>query len=201
MALRSERPSGPTPAIEVDLVRAALRGGPLRVEAGSGTGRGTGTAPLGAGVLGVDVAPRSVDRSPMTVVQVLLDDDDPSFDVTLLDALLVAELLGDDGRVLAREPFDHDAFRRRLRAERDAGENAARGVLVLTEGELPPAWVRLAFLPVAITGTAGCTLVVRRTTPAELVVGIEEAFALGEISDAERQAVLVVIDQRHPDPG
>ena len=40
----------------------------------------------------------------------------------------------------------------------------------------------------------------RRTTVAELVAGIEAAFARGEVTDDERRAVLVAIEQRHPTP-
>src|SRR5690349_20469098 len=108
-------------------------------------------SPMGRhGLLGVDVRGRSIDGQDQTVVQILLDDDRPGFDPTLLDAPMVAELTDPDGRTVATEPFDHDRFRQRLRAERDAGESVLRGVLVLTDGELPPPYVRLAFLPVAI---------------------------------------------------
>lgn len=175
----------------MELARVALTGTPLRVEADGSTGA------LGPGLLGVDVAAAAVDGAPHTVVQVLLDDDAAGFDRTLLDGLLVAEVLDDDA-VRAREPFDHDAFRRRLQAERDAGERTTRGVLLLTGGELPPPWIRLAFLPVAMADTAGAALVIRRTTPAELVAGVEEAYALGELTDDERRSVLTVIDQHLP---
>lgn len=156
-------------------------------------------SPMGRhGVLGVQVSGRSIDGQDHTVVQILLDDDRPDFDRTLLDAPLVAELSGPDGRTLAREPFDHDEFRRRLRSEREAGESILRGVLVLTDGELPPPYVRLAFLPVPLGDTAGITLVVRRTTVTELLHALDDAYERGEVTDRERQAVTMTIEQRHP---
>jgi hypothetical protein len=133
------------------------------------------------------------------VVQVLLDDDHPDFDPALLDQPLVAELHGPDGSLVAREPFDHDRFRRQLLAERDAGESVTRGVLVLTGGELPPAWVRLAFLPVPVAATGDLALTVARTSVTELIGGLDDAYARGEVTDQERQAVIVAISQRHPD--
>lgn len=180
-------PSSSGPGAE--LARVELTGGPVRVE------------PLPAappGVLGVDVSSRVVDGEPWTVVQVLVDDDHPGLAPTLLDGPMVAELASPDGSVSAREPFDHDAFRRRLQAERDAGESTARGVLVLNGGESLPRWVRLAFLPVPITATEGEVLVVRPTTVAELVAGVEQAFARGEVADADRRALLLSIEHRHP---
>jgi hypothetical protein len=131
-------------------------------------------------------------------VQVLLDDDDPAFDRTLLDAPLVAAVHDANGSMLAREPFDHDAFRRQLRYERDAGESFTRGVLVTTRGQLPPPWVRLAFLPLTIASTTGCELVISQTTVDALRHGVERAFADGEITDADRRALLASIEQRHP---
>jgi hypothetical protein len=180
----------------VEVARIPLTGHPVRVERGAAP-EVPGADLLGIDLFGVDVAGRDVDGSPHTVVQVLLDDDASGFDRTLLDGLLVAEVLDGD-TVRAREPFDHDAFRRRLHAEREAGERTTRGVLLLTGGELPPPWIRLAFLPVAIADTAGAVLVVRRTTPAELVAGVEEAHALGELTDDEHLSVLTVIDQHLP---
>ena len=158
------------------------------------------SSPMGRhGLLGVDVRGRSLDGTDQTVVQILLDDDRPDFDRTLLDSPLVAELRAADGAILAQEPFDHDAFRQRLLAEREAGESVARGVLVLTDGALPPPWVRLAFLPVAIQATAGAVLSLRRTTVLELLGALDEAYARGEITDQERLAITVTIEQRHPD--
>ena len=178
----------------MDLARIELSGAPAQVLAEDDR------SPMGRfGVLGVDVSPRHLDGRDQTVVQILLDDDRPDFDGTLLDAPLVAELEDAHGAIVAREPFDHDAFRRRLRAERASGESVTRGVLVLTDGELPPPWVRLAFLPVPIGATAGLVLRVARTTVTELIAGVDQAYARGEVTDQERQAVIVTISQRHPD--
>lgn len=184
-----------------ELIRASLHGGPAQVMASD---LAEGTCP--PGVLGIDVAGRTIDGRAWTVVQLLLDDDHPAFDPSLLDAPVVAEIRthghGDASGpvVLALEPFDHDAFRRMLLAERTEGERTTRGVLVLTGGQLPPAYVRLAFLPVELASTAETELAVRRTTVAALVAGAEAAHARGEITDDERRAVLVGIEQRHPTP-
>jgi hypothetical protein len=177
----------------MELFRILLDGRPHRVANQNGS---TGTGP---GVVGIDVAPRELDGVEHTVAQLLLDDDHPLFDRALLDGPIVAELIARDGAVLAREPFDHDRFRRQLQAERDAGESITRGVLVLTGGELPPPYVRLAFLPVAIASTAGAELIVRQSSVAELIAGVEQAYADGEITDDERRAVLISIEQRHPE--
>jgi len=175
----------------VELIRAELGGGPGRsmVAPGSPGGRD--------GLVGVDVSPRDVDGVAHTVVQLLLDDDVPGFDRGLLDGPMVAEL-ADGDRVVAREAFDHDVFRRRLLAERQAGTSTTRGILVLTEGEPPPPWVRLAFLPVAIESTAGQTLRIVTTTVPELLAGVDEAYGRGEVTDEERRALIVSIEQRHP---
>jgi hypothetical protein len=185
----------------VELISTELAGGPVQVM----------TAALPAvtgphGIVGIDVAARTIDGHHWTVVQLLLDDDHPLFDRTLLDGPVVAELRthghGEQSHpvVLALEPFDHDVFRHQLLAERQAGEATTRGVLVLTGGALPPPYVRLAFLPVELAQTAGCELQVRRTTVAELVAGAEAAHQAGEIGDDERRALLVAIEQRHPTP-
>jgi hypothetical protein len=158
------------------------------------------------GVLGVDVASRTIDGHHWTVIQLLLDDDHPLFDRTLLDAPVVAEVRthghADCGSpvALALEPFDHDAFRRRLADEHAAGDSTTRGVLVRTGGELPPPFVRLAFLPIELAETAGADLLVRRTTVPELVAGVEAAYAKAEITDDDRRALLITIEQRHPTP-
>jgi len=158
------------------------------------------------GLLGIDVAPQEIDGTRFTVVQVLLDDDLIGFDVSLLDGPLVAELVeaeNSDGTehdtVIVREPFDHDRFRQRLLHERTAGESILRGVLVLTDGELPPPWIRLAFLPTELAATAGSILVVRRTTVLELVDGADQALAAGALGEDEHRAMLVSIEQRYPD--
>lgn len=179
----------------MDLVRIELGGGPARVSDEAGVG------PMARhGVLGVDVAARAIDGVGFIVVQVLLDDDLPGFDPALLDAPLVAELVGPDGDVAHRELLDHDRLRHQLLDERRAGVAETRGVLVTTGGELPPPWVRLAFLPVPVDETADHTLVVRRTTRDRLTAAVEAAHAAGDVSDDERRALLVSIDQHHP-PG
>lgn len=177
----------------MELIRAQLGGGPGRSMVAPGS------AGARDGILGVDVAATSVDGQPQVAVQVLFDDDVPGFDRTLLDSPMVAELLDHDGAVMLREPFDHDRFRQQLHRERAAGESTTRGVLLLTNGELPPPWVRLAFLPVAIETTDGASLVVRRTTVAELNEGVEVAYGKGALTDDQRAAVLTSIAQRHPD--
>lgn len=181
----------------VELISLDLEGGPVQVLTAE---QPAITGPHG--VVGVDVSARSIDGTHWTVVQLLLDDDHPLFDPSLLDAPVVAELRGrhGEGAVLALEAFDHDAFRQRLLHEHAEGTATTRGVLVLTGGQLPPAHVRLAFLPLELAETAGARLVVRRTTVAELVGGVERAFAAGEITDDERRALLVSIEQRHPTP-
>ena len=185
----------------MELISIPLAGGPAQVMVQE---QGAVTGPHG--VLGVDVASRTIDGHAWTVVQLLLDDDHPLFDRTLLDAPVVAEVRthghADCGApvALALEPFDHDAFRRRLHEEQAAGESTTRGVLVRTGGQLPPPYVRLAFLPIELARTAGADLLVRRTTVAELVAGVEAAHAAGEVSDDERRALLVTIEQRHPTP-
>ena len=183
-----------------ELITASLHGGPTQAMATEAVG----SSP--PGVLGIDVASRTIDGHSWTVVQLLLDDDHPLFDPTLLDAPIVAEVRthghgeGSAPAVLALEPFDHDAFRRTLLAERQAGESTTRGVLVLTSGQLPPPYVRLAFLPVELASTAETELTVRRTSVATLVAGAEAAYARGEVTDDERRALLVGIEQRHPTP-
>ena len=180
---------------ETELCRVELSGRPGQVTF-DGSDEGAG------GLLGVDVAAREIDGSRFTVVQVLFDDDLPGFDPELLDGPLVAELLdvgatGDS--TLAREPFDNDRFRQRLLRERRAGESTLRGVLVLTEGELPPRWIRLAFLPVELGAAAGTALVVRRTTVLELVDGADQAMIAGAIGEDEHRSMLISIEQRYPD--
>jgi hypothetical protein len=175
----------------VELARITLTGAPVRVE------RVNGSSTLSTDVLGIDVAERIIDDVAHTVVQVMLDDDRPGFDPTLFDAPVLAEVTGGDGALLARELIDHDRFRRALRAERDAGRSERRGVLLLTDGELPPPWIRLCFLPLALTAGAGATLVLRRTTVEDLVAGVERSAAEGAIADNERVAALTAIEHLH----
>lgn len=177
----------------MELLRFPLTGRAVRV----GT-EGSGAPAELAGVLGVDVAPTTIDDRPHVVVQVLLDDGRPGFDPALLDEPIVAELLDDAGHVALREPFDHDEFRQTLQRERRAGQQTTRGVLILTHGELPPPWIRLAFLPVDLAQTAGSTLVVRRTTLDELLAGIDASYEAGEIGDDERRALVIAVEQRRP---
>jgi hypothetical protein len=178
----------------VELLQVGLTGGPVRADIANGL-----LAAPDSGVIGVDVAARSLDGRSWTVVQLLLDDDHPGFDRELLDGPLVAEVRAPDGSVHVREPFDHDEFRRQLRYERDSGESLTRGVLVTTNGQLPPPWIRLAFLPADIATTADTTLVVVRTTVAALRAGADDAYQRGEITDDEHRAMLVTIEQRHPE--
>ncbi len=161
-----------------------------------------------AGLVGVDVTARSVEGVAHTVVQALFDDDRPGFDRSLLDGPLVADLLTpstgvlDGGAdVLDRALFDHDEFRRRLLTEREAGESITRGVLVLTDGEVPPPWIRLAFLPVELSRTAGAELVVRRSSVEELAAAVDAAHASGVLTDDQRAVGRMSIEQFHPPTG
>lgn len=150
------------------------------------------------GLAGVEVVGRRIEERDHTVVQVLLDDDAPGFDTTLLDAPVVVDVVAADGTLITRELLDHDATRRQLQAERLAGRSEIRGVLVLTDGELPPPWVRLAFVPLPLEATAGTRMVLRRTSVQELLAGVEAAFVAGEMTDQQRQVAIRTIDQRHP---
>jgi hypothetical protein len=173
------------------MLRLALTGEPVRWLAPDA---GAAHSPL----VGVDVTPLVLDGHAHTVVQVLLDDDRPGFDPSLLDGPIVAEVFDPAGSLLVREPLDHDRFRRRLQSERHAGESVARGILVLPGGQLPPPWVRLAFLPFEIGSTGGCSLALRRTSVEELVEGVEQAFSAGRIAEGERRSLLSSIEHLHP---
>lgn len=177
---------------EVVLARVDLTGEPLRHMADDAP------AVLAHGVLGVDISAGSVDGTDHTVVQVMLDDDRPGFDHTLLDSPLLADIVGADSSLAARELLDHDRFRRELRAERDDGVEERRGVLVLTDGELPPPWIRLAFLPVALSATVGCSMVLTSATAEELLAGVDAATSAGEMTDGERAAAVATIEHLHP---
>ena len=177
----------------MELLHVLLPGRPARFLVEPGDGSATT-----AGLVGVDIGAIDVEDISHTVVQLLLDDDAADFDPTLLDAPVIAELSTRDGDVVQLEPFDHDSFRRILESERDAGRSTTRGVLLRTDGQLPPPWIRLAFLPAPITSTGGMTLTVRRTTVDALVAAAEETWAAGGMTDDERRAVLSGIEQRHP---
>ena len=70
-------------------------------------------------------------------------------------------------------------------------------MLVLTRGELPPPWIRLAFLPVALSATAGGWLVLSRTT-AEIAAGrVEAATAASEMTDGEHATAAPTIERLH----
>lgn len=176
------------------LATVDLLGAPTQVM----SGHDTPGARLSPDVAGVDVRPTLIEGAEHTVVQVLLDDDRPDFDPGLYEAPIVVELLDRSSEVVARELLDHDAFRRALHAERQQGESVRRGVLVLTGGELPARWVRLAFLPIPVASTAGTTLQLRRTSVAELVEGVERAAMAGSMTDGERNAASTAIEHLHP---
>lgn len=176
----------------MDLLRLELIGGPGRVETA------VGSPAWDRGVLGVDVSSLSVEGVDHTAVQVLFDDDAPAFDRALLDAPLVAELRTPSGDVVVRDLFDHDRFRHALRTDQESGRSELRGVLVITAGELPPPYVRLAFLPVDVGGTAGTTLAVVRTDVPDLVMAVDDALEREEIDETEHGALLTTIEQRHP---
>ncbi len=176
------------------LARIDLTGAPLQLMAHDAPGV------LADGLLGIDVSAGSVEGTVHTVVQVMLDDDRPGFDRTLLDGPLLADVIDAGGSLVARELLDHDRFRRELLAEREQGVEERRGVLVLTGGEPPPPWIRLAFLPVALPATARCSLVVARSTAEELLAGVEAATGAGEMTDDERAAAVATIGHLHPGP-
>lgn len=187
-----------------ELARVALTGEAVQHMAGA-----PGTS-LAHGVLGVDVRGRVVEGTPHVVVQLLLDDDVADVDSSLLDAPLIAEVLATDtdegatdtgsgtDAVIARELFDHDAFRRRLHEDRRRGTSQLRGVLVLTDGQLPPPWIRMAFLPIDLAATAGAELVLGRRSTEQLLDDVHAAHAAGRISETERTAAIVTLEQRHP---
>ena len=150
------------------------------------------------GVLGAAISPKAIDGSEHTVVQVMFDDDRPGFDRSLLDCPLVAEVRAPADDVVTRELFDHDRFRRDLHAERAGGGDVLRGVLLLTDGELPPAYLRLAFLDLPVADTDGCDVAIVRSRREELIGAIDAARADGSLGDDEHRALTTTIDQRHP---
>lgn len=177
----------------MELLKVELSGGPTQAETA------TGSDPYDAGVLGVAVHPKEIDGLEHTVVQLMFDDDRDGFDPSLIGCPLVAEVRSETGDLVARELFDHDAFRRRLHAEQQAEGDELRGVLVLSEGELPPSYLRLAFLPVPLAATAGQQLRVVRSGRDELIEGVEAGFADGSLTDRQRRHLIVAIEQRHPE--
>lgn len=157
-----------------------------------------GSPPFEGGVLGAAMSPKPIDGNEHTVVQLMLDDDRPGFDRSLLDCPLVAEVRTPAGDVVTRELFDHDRFRQELHAERAASGDDLRGVLLLTDGELPPAYLRLAFLSVPLSDTEGCDLVVIRSERAELLAAIDTGRDDGSLREDEHRGLRTTIEQRHP---
>ena len=70
--------------------------------------------------------------------------------------------------------------------------------LLLTAGELPPAYLRFAFLDTPLARIGGCTLVVARSERVDLVASIEQGYGDGSLTDEEYQGLMTGIDQRHP---
>lgn len=177
----------------MELLKVELSGQAAQAETATGSG------PYDLGLLGLAVHPKEIDGLDHTVVQLMFDDDRDGFDPSLIECPLVAEVRSETGDLVARELFDHDGFRRRLRADRQTEGDELRGVLVLTDGELPPPYLRLAFLPVPLAATAGHTLSVVRSARGELIDGIEAGFADGSLTDRQRRHLIVAIEQRHPE--
>ena len=157
-----------------------------------------GSAEFERGVLGAALSPKEIDGDQHTVVQLLLDDDQPGFDVSLLDCPLVAEIRTPAGDVVTRELFDHDRFRHELLDDRQSGGSDLRGVLLLTDGQLPPRYIRLAFLGSPIADTDGCELVIVRTERDELLAAIDAGLESGSLSEQEHRGLRTTIEQRHP---
>jgi hypothetical protein len=159
---------------------------------------GPGSPEFERGVLGAAVSAKVIDGVERSVVQVMLDDDRPGFDAGLLDCPLLAEVRTPAGDVVARDLFDHDRFRRRLHDERAAGGDDLRGVLLMSEGELPPAYLRLAFLDVPVADTAGCDVVVARWEREAMVSALDGGREDGSLSGREHRGLLTMVEQRHP---
>ncbi len=176
----------------MELIRIMLAGRPSQMQTMPGD------EAFEAGLLGVAVSPKEIDGAEHTVVQAMFDDDRPGFDATLLDCPMVAEIRTPAGDVVTRELFDHDVFRRALHAERASGGDDLRGVLLLTGGALPPAYLRLAFLTAPVADTAECSLVIARFGRDELVAAIDGGQADGSLSTTEHRSLSTMIDQRHP---
>lgn len=176
----------------MELLRVQSMGRPMQMQTPPGS-----PAYL-AGILGAALSPKMIDGVEHTVVQVMLDDDRPRFDRSLLDCPLVAEMRTPAGDLLTRELFDHDRFRHQLRDERDAGGNELRGVLLLTGGELPAPYLRLAFLGVPVADTDGYDLVISRFERDELIDAIDTARTDGSLEEHEHLGLTTTIQQRHP---
>ncbi len=176
----------------MELIRLALGGQPSQMQTAPGD------PPFEAGLLGVALSPKDIDDTPHTVVQAMFDDDRPGFDRTLLDCPLMAEVRTPAGDVVTRDLFDHAGFRRALQAERASGGDELRGVLLLTGGELPPAYLRLAFLDIPVAATDGCMLVVVRSERDDLLEAIDAGHADGSLSEREHRCLTTMIDQRPP---
>ncbi|MDZ7674509.1 MAG: hypothetical protein U5K30_05520 [Acidimicrobiales bacterium] len=176
----------------MELIRIRSMGTPAQVQTSPGD------APFEHGVLGVAMSPKEIDGVEHTVVQLMLDADRPGFDQTLLDGPVVAEIRTPAGDVVTRDLFDHDEFRHRLHAERAEGGDELRGVLLLTNGELPPRYLRLAFLTTPVADTDGCDLIITRHDRDELLEAVDESHANGALADHEHQSLRVTIEQRHP---
>ena len=176
----------------MELLRVELSGVAAQAETA------TGSDPYERGVLGISVDSKRIEGTDHTVMQVMFDDDRPGFDARTLECPLVAEIRSPAGDLITRELFDHDAFRQRLRVDRDTGDNDLRGVLLLTDGELPPAYLRFAFLDTPLARIGGCTLVVARSERVDLVASIEQGYGDGSLTDEEYQGLMTGIDQRHP---
>lgn len=168
-----------------------------------GTGAQMQTSPgdqaFEAGVLGVALSPKDIDGAEHTVVQVMLDDDRPGFDRGLLDDPMLAEVRTPGGDVVTRDLFDHDDFRRRLHTEKETGGDDLRGVLLLTGGELPPAYLRLAFLGLPVADTEDCDVVVSRQDRDGLLEAVDAGAEHGTLTEAEHRNLRTMIEQRHPD--
>jgi hypothetical protein len=176
----------------MELLRVETMGRPAQVQTPPGS------PAFERGVLGAALSPKVIDGREHTVVQVMLDDDRPGFDRSLLDCPMVAEIQTPAGDVVTRELFDHDAFRRELHAEKAAGGDELRGVLLLSGGELPPTYLRLAFLDVPVGDIDGCDLVVVRSDRDDLIAAIDAGLADGSLSEREHRGLRTTIEQRHP---
>ncbi len=190
-------PAAPSYARAVALLRVHLTGSQLRLHSDVNSGVVEET-----GILGVDISPRQIGGVDYSVVQLILDDEHGGDGPGLLDSPLVADVMapgaGGEDPPLARALFDHAEFREKLRSEHEAGESETRGILIINEGELPPPWIRMAFVELPLRITAGMDLVVHRSTVEELVAGIEKSFAEGLATETQRRDMLISIGQHHP---